>query len=452
MNVLKRVWRALNGQSVPAKKPRAGSKVKAGYDSAQTGGENAEHWAWADSLNANAANDPQTRRTLRERARLERDNNGHCGGLVEKLGNALVGACPRAQVGMPETWTDPDFGTTMTVPAGAARAVEKQFQAWAKAVGLGQKLRLLDNAAVVDGEGFACFITNPALPADGPQLDVRLYETDQVDTPFLDWTDRNAFPGGRIDDAGNVTEWHFLKAHPGSNVWVADYLDFDRVPAARVIQWFKPRRAGQLRGVPEIQSSLSLYAVLRRYTLAVLGAAELQASIAGVLETELPPDAAAAANSEGDYDEISIPRRKLLTLPAGQTAKAFETNQPTTAYREFKGEVLTEAGQPVGAPRNVATGSSAEYNYSSGRLDHGLFQDGTKVRRNDLCGAALDRIFWAWYAEARLIPGHLPADLPPAALWSLAWRFPGFVSLDPQKDALTDEVRLRTNKIGRAHV
>ncbi|MFZ9396112.1 MAG: hypothetical protein ACO25F_08650, partial [Erythrobacter sp.] len=38
-----------------------------------------------------------------------------------------------------------------------------------------------------------------------PQLDVRLYETDQVDTPFMDWTDRNAFPGGRIDDNGNVT-------------------------------------------------------------------------------------------------------------------------------------------------------------------------------------------------------------------------------------------------------
>lgn len=402
------------------------------------------------------------RKTLRERSRQEVDNNGYAGGLVEKLGNALVGACPRVQVRMPETWTDPDFDTQMTLPAGAARAVELAFAKWAKSRGLGQKLRLLDNAAVRDGEGFALLVSNPGpgeepLPANGPPpsptaptLDVRLYETDQVDTPFMDWTDRNAFPGGRIDDNGNVTEWHFLKAHPGSNVWVQNYLDFDRIPAGRVLHWFKPKRAGQLRGVPEITSGVSMYAILRRWRLAVLGAAELQASIAGVLETDLPPGEYCTTVDE--MDEVDIPRRKLLTLPAGQKAKAFETNQPTANDGQFQGNVLTEAGAGVNAPRNIATNSSAEYNYSSGRLDVGLFRDGMKVRRHDFVTSILDPLFVAWLAEARLIPGYLPKGLPPVELWVIDWRFPGFVSLDPVKDATTDDLRLKNGTTTYAEI
>lgn len=430
--------------------PEKTRRVRGYYDNAQTTTENEEHWSWADGLNANAANSPEVRRTLRERARYEAENGGYCGGLIEKLGNALVGACPRLQVQMPATYTDPDFGVAQPVSPEAARTVEALFAAWAKRVGLGQKLRLIDNAATRDGEGFGLLITNPALPDDAPQLDVRLYETDQVETPFFDWYDPLAFSGGRIDEAGNVVEWHFLKAHPGSNVWNANVFDYDRIPAERVLHWYKPKRAGQLRGVPEIGSSLSLFGVLRRYTKAVLGAAETAASIAGVLETELA--AGASAPTVATMDEVPIPHRALLTLPAGQKAKAFDGTQPTTEYGAFKGEVLTEAGQPVNATRNVVTGSSAEYNYSSGRLDHGIFQDGIRVRRSDFATAILDAIFREWIAEAGRIAGYLPEGLPPLATWSVGWRFSGFVSLDPVKDATTDDLRLKNGTTTYAEI
>lgn len=409
------------------------------YDNAQTTTENHNHWAWVDSLNANAANSPEVRRTLRERARYEADNNGYCGGLIDKLGNDLVGTCPRVQLTIPG------------VPRAAGRAIEKAFSRWARAVGLGAKLRLMDNMAVRDGEGFGLLVTNRALPPELPQLDLRLYETDQVDTPFLDWADPLAFPGGRLDEHGNVVEWHFLKAHPGSDVWLAASLDFDVIPAGRVVQWFKPRRAGQVRGVPEVQSSLSLYAVLRRYTLAELGKNETAASIAGVLESDVPPDDGDAPTFD-TMDEVDIPRRGLLTLPGGWKAKGFDYTQSASSYREFKGEILTEAGTPVGAPRNVSTNSSAEYNYSSGRLDHGIYQRGVRVRRHDLAVRVLDRVFRAWLDEAALIPGLIPDGLPVRALWSWEWQFDGFSSLDPEKDAKTDDLRLANGTTTYAEV
>lgn len=418
-------------------KPRQ-QAVTATYDAAQSGSDNANHWAWADSLNANTSNSPDVRKTLRERARYECDNNGYAGGLIDKLGNDLIGTCPRIQVNIPGEFRE------------ASRRIEKAFTRWAKAVDLGRKLRLLDNAAVRDGEGFAILINNPALPTGQPQLDLKLYECDQVETPFRDYTDPLGFSGGRLDKFGNVVEWHFLKAHPGSEVW-ANYLDFEAIPAANVLHWFKPRRAGQIRGIPEITSSLSLYAILRRYTLATLGAAELAASIAGVLETDAPVGTEDAPTFD-TMDEIDIPRRGLLTLPGGYRAKGFEGSQPIQSYREFKAEILTEAGQPVGSPRNVATGSSAEYNYSSGRLDYGIYQRGLRVRRYDLSTRILDQIFHAWLDEAALIPGLIPDGLPLRSLWSRDWYFDGFESLDPVKEANAISIKLANNTTTLAEI
>ncbi|MBN9521090.1 phage portal protein [bacterium] len=421
-----RSWvRGLLGRPAPRR------RVRGSYDAAQNGTD-ANHWAWVDALNANAANSPDVRKVLRERARYEADNNGYCGGLIEKLGNDLVGRCPRVQVTIPGVARD------------VTRGIERAFQQWARQVGLGAKLRLLDNMAVRDGEGFAILTKNPALDPYGVQLDLKLYETDQVETPFFQYADREAFSGGRLDAFGNVAEWHFLKVHPGSDVWAANYLDYDRIPAADVVHWYKPRRAGQLRGVPEIMSSLSLYGYIRRYTLATIGTAETAANISGVLKSNLPPDREGGGPQWETMEDIPTPRGALLTLPEGWDATGFRSEQPVTGYGDFKKEALAEAGAPVGAPRNIATGSSADYNYSSGRLDHGIYQRGVGVRRGDLTDRVLDKVFREWLDEAALIPGLIPDGLPVRALWTWGWYFDGFASLDPAKDAQTDKLRLET--------
>lgn len=428
------VGRVLTGRGdAPAK------KVRASYDAAQTSAENAEHWSWADGLNANAANDPQTRQTLRERARYETANNGYAGGLVKKLGNDLIGTCPRLQLTIPG------------VDRKVSRKVEKAFIRWARKVRLGRKLRLLDNAAVRDGEGFAILVNNPRLPADGVQLDLRLYETDQVDTPFMDWSDPLAFPGGRIDSHGNVTEWHFLKVHPGSNVWHVNYMDYDRVDSRSVIQWFSPTRAGQLRGVPEILSSLTLYAYLRRYTLATVAAAETAAMLAGIMKTNTSAPEGEAPGVTAMQD-VPLVRGSLLTLPEGWDASQFRPEQPVTAYGDFKTEILTEAGVPVGAPQNISTGSSSQYNYSSGRLDHGIYQRGVSVRRSDVAEPALDQLFAAWLDEAALVPGMIPDGLPLRSEWSWVWYYDGFSALDPQKEATANKTRLETGETTLAKI
>lgn len=412
--------------------------MRGAYDIAQRG-DDQDHWAWADALDANASASSEVRKEIREKSRYEVFNNGYGGGLVDKLGNDLVGTVPRLQLTIP--------GTNRQ----ASRQIEKAFLQWARQIGLGEKLRLLDNAAVRDGEGFAVLVTNRKLDQNGVQLDLRLYETDQVDTPSqrMAWGDDRAFPGGRVDKMGAVTEWHFLKSHPGSDFAYAGMGEFDKIPAEKVVHWFKPRRAGQLRGVPEIASSLTLYAYLRRYTLATVAAAETAANFAGVMKTNSP---AANVVSCTAMKGVAMPRNQMLTLPEGWEAYQFKAEQPTSSYREFKGELLAEAGQPVGATRNVATGSSAEYNYSSARLDHRLYQRGIEVRRSSFRDRVLDKIFRAWLDEAALTPGLIPNGLALRHLWTWDWYYDGFVSLDPQKDAETNDMRLRNGTTTHAAI
>ncbi len=68
-----------------------------------------------------------------------------------------------------------------------------------------------------------------------------------------------------------------------------------------MIHYFRADRPGQSRGIPEITPALPLFAQLRRYTLAVLAAAETAADFAAVLYTDAP------ANGEADPSRADGP-------------------------------------------------------------------------------------------------------------------------------------------------
>ena len=91
---------------------------------------------------------------------------------------------------------------------------------------------------------------------------------------------------------------------------VALHRDYDRLPADAVIHWFRTDRPGQARGIPDITPALPLFAQLRRFTLAVLAAAETAADFAGILYTDAP------ANGEADaaepFEPIELEQRALL--------------------------------------------------------------------------------------------------------------------------------------------
>ncbi len=410
----------------PGDTRRSARIIRARYDAATTSDDNRRHWAAADGMSARAANSPEVRRILRNRARYEVANNSYARGIVLTLANDVVGTGPRLQL--------------LTADPAANRTLEKEFQRWARTVGLAEKLRTLRTARAQDGEGFAMLVHNPALPT-AVQLDLRLVEADQVATPPGLRPRGPAVDGITFDASGNPVEYHLLKEHPGDAGGRS--LDAERVPAAAMLHWFRLDRAGQARGIPDIMPALPLFAQLRRFTLAVIAAAETAADFAGILYTDTP--ASGEAEAAEPFETIELEKRALVTMPGGWKMTQLQAEQPATTYAEFKREILNEIARCLNMPFNVAAGNSSGYNYASGRLDHQTYFKSIRVEQAHLEAVVLDRVLSAWLDEAALIPGLIPEGLGPFAAWPHQWFWDGQEHVDPAKEANAQATRLASH-------
>ena len=412
---------------------RAVRMLRARYDAASTSDENRRHWANADGLSANSANSAEVRRILRNRARYEVCNNSYARGIVLTLANDVVGTGPRLQL--------------LTRDSEINTRIEREFTGWARAIRLSEKLRTMVMSKITDGEAFGLLVNNPELSTD-VKLDIRLIEADQVTTPDLNSLQNpSAVDGIVFDDAGNPVEYHVLRHHPGDSMaaWSREY---DRIPANLVLHWFRVDRPGQARGIPDLTPALPLFAQLRRYTLAVLAAAETAADFAGILYTDAPADGADTAEP---FEPIELEKRALVTMPAGWKMSQLQAEQPATTYAEFKHEILNEIARCLNMPFNIAAGNSSGYNYASGRLDHQTYFKTIRVEQAHLEAVVLDRILMAWLDEAALIPDLLPAGLGPFSLWPHQWFWDGHEHVDPVKEAQAQALRLSNHTTTLAH-
>jgi len=405
-------------------------RVRAGFDSAETTDNNRRHWARADSLSPDAAASPEVRRTLRNRARYEVANNSYARGIVLTLANDTVGTGPRLQM----LSDDPIMN----------RTVESQFHLWSQAVGLADKLRTMRMARSQDGEAFGVLAFNPFV--EHPvQIDLLLVEADQIASPWRHIPDDHEVDGVVLDDFGNPIAYRVMKDHPGGPNRVV-FDDFTTVPAPSMIHVFRQDRPGQHRGIPEITPALPLFAQLRRFTLAVLSAAEAAADFAGILYTDAP------ANGEADsvepMDLIELERNMLLTMPGGWKMSQVEPMQPATTYAEFKKEILNEIARCLNMPFNIAAGNSSGYNYASGRLDHQTYFKSIRVDQSFTASRVLDRVLTAWLREYAVLTRNLGliGVIPPHQ-----WFWDGFEHVDPAKEANAQETRLRNHTTTLAH-
>ena len=399
--------------------------LKARYDAAQTTEDNKKYWSEADAFSALGANTPEVRRILRNRARYECANNSYCKGMIRTLADDTIGKGPRLQFGTPD--------------ATANAAIGEAFQEWADAACLSSKLHTLKQSQVTDGECFILLYTHPAIP--GPiQLDLLLVECDQIHTPFPWPLDPRLIDGMTLDDYGNVASYNMLKYHPGDLIMWGFPMDFDVIPAKWMIHYFKRERPHQFRGIPEITPALPLFALLRRFTLATVSAAESAALFAVLLKTSMTPE---DADSITPFDTQEIARNMMVALPEGYDATQLHPEHPATTYDMFKSAILNEIARCLNMPFNVAAGNSSSYNYSSGRLDHQVYFKSIDVDQHQIERHILDRILAAWLAEARLaLPGLIPNDL---AVLPRKWYWDGREHVDPVREATAQEQRLANN-------
>ncbi len=398
--------------------------LQAKYDAAQTTADNVRHWRHADDLSAAAANSLSVRKVLRARSRYEcLENNSWGKGMATTIAGDFIARGPVLQI--------------LTDDTDARRQLQNGFARWAKATRLWQTLRLARLSKLIDGETFLLFTTNPRIPGR-VKLHVRAIEADQISTPgWIDGLNSSAVDGIEFHPGGDPKLYHLLTHHPGDRGLVlltnatTEKTDLD---ADHVIHLFNRDRPGQVRGIPETTPALPLFAMLRRFTLATIQAAETAAAFSAVLKTQANAFDGEEGTLYDPFEGIPIDRGTMAALPYGYELQQFKAEHPTTTYAEFRDCILLEIARALHLPEYKAKGSAAGYNFSSSRMDDQDYEDWLGYERADWEIEALDRIFAAWLDEA-ILAGDLPALGQFAEEIPHRWAWPPRRSVNPLQDA-----------------
>lgn len=403
------------------------SRLQATYDAARTSDEFKNYWANADRLDADSANSKAVRHTLISRARYEAANNPFFDGIAQTLVNDLIGVGPTLRM--------------QSGSEGFNRLVEFNWFLWSEAAGFNRKLWCMAHGKHVDGETFGVLRRNPRI-APIP-LEICLYEAEQCQSPWLQPGDVD---GIRFDQFGNPTIYEFLEYHPGATNRINLTTEAEQVPAAAVAHWFRMRRPGQHRGVPEMASSLNAGAAARRWREATLSAAERAALLTLMMKTEMQPG---DHQMVAPFSTMDIEKGLMSFLPKGWEPFQAEGKFPTATHAEFNKSLINEMGRSVNMPRNKAACDSSDYNYASGRLDHGTYYDSLDVQRQDCGQIVLDKIFGVWFDMAVARFGWLggdPVAISPAARLHV-WDWPKHRVADVEAEASANRTKLESGQV-----
>lgn len=407
-------------------------RQRANYDGAGNGDEYKNVWANADRYDADSANSRDVRHTLISRSRYEIANNGFSDGIAQTYATDLVGVGPSLRM--------------QTGSTALNQMIERTWSQWAAAINLRGKLWTSAHAKHSDGEGLGVIYRNPRV-RHPVKFDWVLKEAEQCQTPWLPFEDRGYIDGVRFDEFGNPVWYEFLLDHPGSNTRMTIASETEKIPADLVTHWFKVRRPGQHRGVPECASTLNAGAAARRWREATIAAAETAANFTLFIHTEFDPD---EMDGVAPMSTMDIEKRMMTALPRGYKPEQMKAEHPTGNYESFHKSLVNEQARPKSMPYNKAACDSSSYNYASGRLDHQTYNASLAVDRADCNEQVLDKLFTAFLREAVMVFGWFGGNPNAIAETGLShtWDWPKPQVADVQTEADANETKLQSGQVG----
>jgi len=421
----------INGKPVNGK-PRAelsaalnGRQAKLSFDAARAGSDLDAHFKFADSLDPDSSYSQGVRNTLIKRSRYEQGSNGIYDGIINTHCNMLVGVGPTLRM--------------LTKNRNFNQLVEREFFKWMQQTQLRRKLWAMCHSRTGDGESFAVMQTNPAFP--GVQLDFQPIEPEQCQTPFGGFEKTGYVDGIRYDEFNNVYSYDILPEHPGSSQTVHSH-DAVSVPASQVVHWFKLKRPGAHRGIPDCTSSLGVGAHSRRHREATTAACETAANLSAISTTNHSP-----ASDEPDpvapFTGVPLTKNTWLFNPMGWDIHQMKAEHPNATYADFHRLQTSETARPLSMPYNAAACDSSTYSFASGKLDTLCYRAALDVERQDCNDLVMDPIFAAWFREWRLL---YDGELDPGTITTPAhqWDWPAHPVIDEVASANATKTKLET--------
>lgn len=170
--------------------------------------------------------------------------------------------------------------------------------------------------------------------------------------------------GIEFDRIGRRVAYWMYPSHPGDTVLnVAEGTNLRRIPAEEVIHLYRPLRAGQIRGIPDIASVLVRMFNLENMDDAVLERVKIANLFAGWYVKDAgapdPDNLTGEMQTETDYDDTPMAGLEpgtMQELPAGVKPEFSDPPTPGQEYAEFLRSHLMAVAARYGVPYEVLTG------------------------------------------------------------------------------------------------
>jgi lambda family phage portal protein len=358
-----------------------------------------------------------------------------------------------------ETFADHVVGTgIVTAPTGLrgrnAKAVKERWSTWTENCDFDgdQDLNgLLWSAAKGWAESGSSLIRFRRQQFDGSTNIVPL-RLQILEPDFIDLAKNGSLAGGgwidrgiEYDALGRRTAFWLLPRHPGDVAsWRSWSMTSERVPAEEIAYIFDKLRPGQDRGMPLLAPSIMTLQDLRSYFAAELVRKRIAACQVGVIETGddsfyLGVQDEKAKAKIGPQAQKFEPGMFTRLLPGEKMT--FNTPPNDSGIDAMASQYLREAAAGAGIMFEQVTGDFRGMNYSTWRAGNHGFKRRTERRQWNVMIHKGCRPIAARFTEAAIAAQMLPA-IP-------GWRHtpPGFISVDPYKDAQADLLNLRMGKV-----
>lgn len=429
----------------------AGAKLSA-YDGASRS-RLRESWT-VTNPGPNAAADPMTRSYLVGRSRDGERNDPHCARVLSIFVNNLIG-------------TGLDARAKFDEDDEASKVAAKEADAWWSEVAayggsdiesdltMAGQQEMEAGSLGRDGEVLVRFIIDPErtpLP-----FCFQIIECDMLDESKQGDMSEGRYirSGVEYASSGRIVAYWIRRSHPGE----LDILSLGsiRIPKEDCFHLKLPRRPGQARAVPLLASVLRTKRDLNEFEEATIAAKKNESCVVGVIEKEPYSEHNPAPEyDEQDDEEAADVFPAVLNAEGKREARirpntwvgvengakvTFNNPQLSNNYDGFKRSHLQSFAMGANVSYEQASGDFSGANYSTMR--GGLLEFWTwieRIRWNAF--APLQEWKWKKAMEVGFILGRVRT-----AVVGAEWQAPARQSIEPDKDAIGDYLRVRAGWI-----
>jgi lambda family phage portal protein len=195
------------------------------------------------------------------------------------------------------------------------------------------------------------------------QIGVQVIEADQLSNPDNAQDTITLAGGVEMDDFGRPVRYHFSKVHPGAVAGglTQDWVNVDavskRTGLPNVVHFFRQKRPGQSRGVPDLHAVIEPLRQLSNYSEAELSRTVVNSLVALIIETPtgeaLPDEALETSKSLPNTKDMKLEAGMIMGLAKGEKAFAFDPKAPSSAYDGFFAASLKQIGMALNIPYEI---------------------------------------------------------------------------------------------------